>query len=111
MDNLDRLTELELLSPLQIFIFSFLAAAVGAVGALPEGSYTFSKVFRAIFYGGSSGTSIAMIGFDYLGGKAKPWGVIGTAWLIGLGYIKVPDLAVFKKLLNSVQDKTNGTNS
>lgn len=105
---MDNITQLEVLSPLQIFMASFIAAAIGAVGALPEGSHSVGKIFRAIIYGGSSGTSVAMVGFDYLGGKSKPWGIIGTSWLIGLGFIKVPDLAVVKKLLNAMQDKNNG---
>ena len=90
-------------SPYFIFTLCYCAATLGGLGATVKtrqkaGQFlTLYDVFAAFAFSGTAGTSFAMVGFEYLGGKAKPWQVIGSSGLLGLGIIKIPDAAAFLK--------------
>lgn len=99
-------------SPVTIFILSFLAASVGAIGSIVKirrsrnEKATVGDVLEAVFYYGSAGTAFAMCGFEYLGGIKKPWIIIGSAWGVGLGFIKIKELPTYlRKFLNVLEPK------
>jgi len=102
------------ISPITIFIFSFLAASVGAIGSVVKSRRakgeraTWGDILEAVFYYGSAGTAFAMCGFEYLGGSKKPWTVIGSAWGVGLGFIKIKEIPVYaRKFLNVIESKND----
>ncbi|BBO31054.1 hypothetical protein [Lacipirellula parvula] len=99
---------MEAWTPLQIFMASYAAAAIGGVGALlaSDRPITLRSLGKALVYYGVAGCGFAMTGFEYIGGKEKPWRIIGFAALLGVGAIKVSDVAaVARRMLSSEDSK------
>lgn len=99
---------MEAWTPLQVFMASYVAAAVGGVGALlaSDRPITLRSLGKAIVYYGVAGCGFAMTGFEYFGGKERPWRIIGLAALLGVGAIKVSDVtAVVRRMLSSEELK------
>lgn len=103
-------------SPVTIFMLSFLAASVGAIGSIVKirrakgQKPTVGDILEAVFYHGSAGTAFAMCGFEYLGGIKKPWIIIGSAWGVGLGFIKIKEIPTYmRKFLNVIETKNEPT--
>lgn len=95
-------------TPLQVFLASYIAAAIGGVGALlsSDKPITLRTLGKALVYYGVAGCGFAMTGFEYIGGKEKPWRVIGSAALLGIGAIKMPDVAaIARRVLKTEEPK------
>jgi hypothetical protein len=46
----------------------------------------------AVLYSGAIGSFASMLGYEMLGGKAKPWRVIAFGGLIGLGLFSTEEI-------------------
>jgi hypothetical protein len=87
-----------------IFICCMLAAALSGFATLlmSDKPITSRNIGAYLLWFGMAGLGTSMLGFDYLGGKQKPWRVIGASIVIGMGVVKITDLGpVFMRVLRS----------
>jgi hypothetical protein len=77
---------------------TYALSAVSGLGGvlLSNKTLTTREVVGTIIVYGGLGTGMGMLGYEYLGGKAAPWRVMGCGMLIGVKAIKpkaVADMA------------------
>lgn len=80
-----------------IFFCCLISAALSGFATLlmSEKEINRRNFLGYLLWFGLAGTATSMVGFDYLGGKEKPWRVIGSAILVGMGVVKVTDWGGF----------------
>lgn len=88
---------METWTPLQVFIAAYVASALSGLAGLLWSAkpLTVRSACASVLYYGAAGTGLGMLGYEYLGGKEKPWRVIGCAMLVGIGVV---DLATLQRL-------------
>lgn len=74
-----------------IFAIAFAAAGLGGFSALlgSDRPLTLRSGTWAIFWHGSIGSGIGMLGYEYLGWKARPAAIVGFAFLWGAGIVSL----------------------
>lgn len=79
----------------QIFACCLISAALSGFATLlmSEKPLTIRNIMAYLLWFAAGGTATSMIGFEYLGGKEKPWRVIGSAIAVGMGIVKLSDIA------------------
>lgn len=80
-----------------IFLCCLLSASLSGFATLlmSEKEINRRNFLGYLLWFGLAGTATSMVGFDYLGGREKPWRVIGSAILVGMGVVKVTDWGGF----------------
>lgn len=93
---------------LEIFFACFVTAALSSLVTYsystvnsPDQKFEWRKACTYPFYFGAAGIVTCMLGFDYFGGKAKWYQVVGIAGSIGLGVLKVDWL--MERLVNVIE--------
>ena len=89
-------------SPLVVFTATYFAAALGGIGALLRSKEPigFRNVSEAIIYSGLAGTSLGLVGYEFLGGRKYPSIIIGCGALVGLQIIKIKDIKdILKRII------------
>lgn len=90
-------------TPTQVFICTYIAAALSGVGALlhSEQEVTWRSMSAAVLLYGAAGCGLGMAAFEWLGGKQAPWRVIGCGMLVGIRVIRLKDISnIIRRLFN-----------
>lgn len=97
---------MELWTPFQVFLVLMCGTfASGVVSELRSNKEaTLRELFSAGAYWSALSTSFCMMGYEWIGGKEKPWRVLGTGVLIALGIIGADDI---KRVVQSILGKNN----
>jgi hypothetical protein len=97
----------------QIFLCCLASAALSGFATLLMSDKPINgrNILAYLFWFALAGTGTSMLGFEYLGGKEKPWRVIGSAIMVGMGVVKLTDLGpVMTRALRSMVGATgNGS--
>lgn len=115
-------TTMETWTPERIFIIAYIASSLSGLAALlwsgkplctDQGwlgvGQALRKILASMIYFGAAGTALGMVGFEWLGGREKPWRVIGCAMGVGLGAIDRETYKAFFKNILTVFS-SNGKN-
>lgn len=105
------MTEMEQWNPLQVFAVTCAASALaGLAGYLRPGqAVTVRGCVQSFLYSGAFGAAVPMIGYEWLGGKEKPWRIIGVGMLIGLGVLgQVEIRSLVRRFLGTFSAGTGG---
>lgn len=92
-------------TPEQLFLVTYFVSAISGLGGLFVSNKTisFRDIVGTILLYGGLGTGIGMLGYEYLGGKAAPWRVVGCGMLVGCKAIKLKSLSeVAQKVLAAI---------
>ena len=82
--------------PNQIFGFVFAVSSVAGLASLLRSSQplTTRNVLSAFLNSGMFGLGVAVVWYEYYGGAAHPWFMIGISLLAGLGGTSMLDFAI-----------------
>jgi hypothetical protein len=89
-------------TPEQVFLVTYIAAALSGLGELlhSDREVTPRSFLAAILFYGAAGTGLGMLGYEYLGGKTRPWIVISCGLFVGIRAIKLSDIVrLLQKLM------------
>lgn len=90
-------------TPQTVFLCTYVAAALSGVAELLRSTrpITPRTVLAAILFYGAAGSALGMVGYEYLGGKERPWKVIACGILVGVRVIHLADITtLLRRLLN-----------
>jgi hypothetical protein len=91
----DETMDNDLWTPLQVFIYTYIAS--GVTGLVPllrsKEPLGLRNVLLSILFYGAAGMGLGVIAYEYLGGKEKPWLIIACGMLVGIGVIRMSDIA------------------
>jgi hypothetical protein len=81
-------------TPQTVFVWTYIAAALSGLAALLRSSkpLTTRTVLSAVLFYGAAGAGLGMFGYEFLGGKEKPWRVIACGMLVGVGLIRAENI-------------------
>lgn len=92
-------------NPNQLFGFIFTVSSVAGLASFLRSSQPFNAryVISAFLNSGLFGVSVAAIWYEYYGGAAHPWFMVGVSILAGLGGTSAIDfgLQIFQEVLRS----------
>jgi hypothetical protein len=94
-------------TPLQVFFVLMVGTFLAGMGgyARANKTATIREMLAAGAYWSALSTSVCMMGYEFIGGREKPWRVLGTGVLIALGIIGADDI---KRIVQSVIGGKNG---
>lgn len=93
-----------------IFLACLASATLGGFASLlrSETPITIRVFFAYLLWFGMAGLATSLVGFELLGGRKRPWVVIGIATFVGMGIVKTTALIpYFLKVLKVAS--TQGT--
>jgi hypothetical protein len=85
---------METWTPLQVFIVLLIGTFIAGFGghARANRNATLRELLASGLYWSAVSTSFCMAGYEWIGGKEKPWRVLGIGGLIALGIINMKTL-------------------